>query len=264
MKRPLPRTRRSDKFEPKADVRFTDAIVSYEVPKKKFSVRDMKNIEPLTRSQESVFDHWEDDMNIMLNGFPGCGKSFLAIALALKEILSGDSPYKKLILTRTAVPTLSQGFLPGTLDEKLEVFEAPYKAICADLFRRSTAYETLKEAGIIEFTSTSYLRSMTFDDSIIVFDEWTSAAYNEVSTVITRLGHNSKIIMCGDENQCDRQNERNFVPSFDKVMRITSMMPTFRTVNFTIEDCVRSGVCKEFLVAEARYNEIVDNKRFDK
>lgn len=245
--------RRSNGRTQEVDVRFQDAIVSYETPKKKFSIHDLNYYDPLTYSQELVYDLWEDDYNIILNGFAGCGKSFCAIYLGMREILSGDSPYNKLVIIRTASPTKDSGFLPGTLEEKNQIYELPYESLFNEIFKKKNQYKYLKESGVVEFTTTSYLRGLTYDNAIIVFDEFSSATYHELATVVTRVGRDSKIVLCGDENQNDIIYSRTLESGFTKFMKIASMMSDFRTVNFTVEDCVRSGFVKSFLVAEQRY-----------
>lgn len=227
----------------------------YNRSQKTFSIHDMNNVKPLTRNQQLTFDLYADDYNLILNGFAGCGKTFLALYLALGQILDKDTPYEKLLIVRSASPTKDLGFLPGTLEEKSMVYEMPYAPIFDKLFKKKNQYKFMKEAGIVEFESTSYMRGVTLDNTIVVFDEVSSATYHEIATIITRLGENSKIVMCGDTLQNDLVYDRNLQSGYEKFIAIANMMPDFRAVHFNVEDCVRSDFVKSFLVAEQRYLE---------
>lgn len=222
---------------------------------KTFSQHDMHAIKPLTRNQELTFDLYADGYSLILNGFAGCGKTFMAIYLALNEILDKDSPYEKLMIVRTAAPTKQQGFLPGSLEEKQMIYEMPYAPIFDKIFKKKNQYKFMKEAGMVEFESTSYMRGVTLDNTIVVFDEISSATYHEISTIVTRLGENSKIIMCGDTLQNDLVYDRTLQSGYEKFMKIANMIPDFRTVHFKVDDCVRSDFVKSFLIAEQRYLE---------
>ena len=227
----------------------------YNRNQKTFSVHDMVNIQPMTRNQELVFDLYADGYSLILNGFAGCGKTFLSIYLALNDILDKDSPYEKLLIIRSASPTKEQGFLPGTLEEKQAIFEMPYAPIFDKLFKKKNQYKFMKEAGLVEFESTSYMRGVTLDNTIVVFDEVSSATYHEISTIITRLGKNSKLLFCGDTLQNDLVYNRQLQSGYEKFISIANMIPEFRTVHFKVDDCVRSDFVKSFLVAEQRYIE---------
>lgn len=223
---------------------------------KTFSQHDMKAIKPLTRNQELVFDLYADGYNLILNGFAGCGKTMVAIYLALNEILDPESPYEKLMIVREPSNSgLSQGFLPGSLEDKQQIFEMVYPPIFDKIFKKTNQYKFMKEAGIVQFESTTYMRGHTFDNTIVIFDEASSATYHSLSSVITRLGHDSKIIFCGDALQNDLIYNKNIVSGYEKFIKISNMMPDFRSVNFTVDDCVRSDFVKSFLIAEQRYME---------
>lgn len=222
---------------------------------KKFSQLDLVNVKPLTHNQTRVFDLWQQDYSLVLNGFAGCGKTFLAVYLGLTDILDKDTPYEKIVIVRACQPTKNTGFLPGTLEEKNMVYEMPYPPIFDKLFRKKNQYKFMKEAGLVEFESTSYMRGVTLDNTIVIFDEVSSATYHEISTIITRLGTNSKIILCGDTTQNDLVYERNLQSGYTKFMEISNTIPEFRSVHFTVDDCVRSDFVKSFLIAEQRYIE---------
>ena len=224
-----------------------------EFNQKKFSAMDLKNVNPMTLNQQRVFDLWADDYSMVLAGSAGSGKSFVALYLALAEVLDKVNGYEKIIIVRSAVPTRDLGFLPGTLEEKTEVYELPYAQLFDDLFKKKNQYKHLKAAGVVEFVTTANIRGLTWDNAIIVYDEFQSSTYHELATVATRLGKNSKVVYCGDLAQNDLIVKKNDVSGFTKFVGIVDRMPSFRKVYFTHDDIVRSGFVKEFIIAEENW-----------
>ena len=211
----------------------------------------LRNVEPLTENQKLTFEQYDQGKNLLLHGIAGTGKSFLSIYLSLKTILQDNSRYKKLVIVRSVVPTRDMGFLPGNNKEKAKVYEAPYLAIFSELFERGDAYEYLKSKNIVDFISTSFIRGITINDSIIVVDEIANMTLHELDSVITRVGKNCKIIFCGDFRQSDftREHERNGLTDF---MRIIERMKSFSFVDFTEQDIVRSSMVKEYIIMKDR------------
>lgn len=211
----------------------------------------LKNISPLTDNQRLVFDHFAKDKNILLHGVAGTGKSFLSLYLALNQILNGKSTYERIIIVRSVVPTRDMGFLPGNNKEKSRVYEAPYVAICSELFGRSDSYANLTSKGFLEFISTSFVRGTTFNDCIIIADEIQNMDLSELDSVITRVGKNCKVLMCGDFRQSDfrRESERAGIIKF---MSIVKAMRSFQFVDFVQEDIVRSDLVKEYIITKDR------------
>lgn len=212
---------------------------------------ELKHIQPITDNQVITFNAFDQGDNLFLHGCAGTGKTFISIYLALKEIQNGRSRRRKLIIIRTAQSSKDIGFLPGTEKQKLEVYEAPYKAICAELYHRDDAYDILKQKGIIEFHSTSYLRGTTINDAIILVDEVQNQRYVELRTVLTRTGDHSRIILCGDTKQDDLTSDRYKEASGLKdMMKVFNFMGSMTTVQFEIDDIVRSGFVRDFIIAE--------------
>lgn len=229
----------------------------YMFNQKKFTVHDMKSIQPMTLNQERVFDLWQDDYNIVLSGSAGTGKTLVATYLALKDILdlSLDKKYEKIIIIRSSVPSREMGFLKGSVEEKMEVYETPYVQIFDFIFKKSNQYKYMKEAGLVEFQSTSFLRGQTFSNAIIILDEAAGLTYHEISTVLTRVGDDSKIVIIGDVKQNDLIYKKNDVSGFAKFLEVSTMMQEVRQVTFTREDIVRSGFVKSFIIADEMWDD---------
>lgn len=211
----------------------------------------LKSIKPLTESQKETFKEYDNGKNLLLHGVAGTGKSFISLYLALEDVLSGLTPYHKVLIIRTAVPSRDQGFLPGNLKEKMKQYEDPYVSICTELFGRGDAYDVLKNKGIIDFTTTSYLRGLTFNNSIIILDEYQNGNFSELETVITRIGDNSKIIICGDFRQTDL-NKHNDMSGLKKINDILLLMESVAHVEFKIKDILRSHFVKEFIISKEK------------
>lgn len=219
----------------------------------------LKKIEPITENQEKAFAAYNAGKNIANLGVAGTGKSFIAMWLGLNDILNGGKK-KKLVIIRSAVQSRAMGFLPGNAKEKMRVYESPYVSICTKLFGRSDAYEILKKRGLIEFESTSFLRGETFENCVIVFDEMQNSSFEELQTVLTRVGENTKIMLCGDFGQNDLIYSKYDQSGLAKFMNIVKRMKEFSIVNFKIDDICRSGLVKSFYIALAKEDEYVSAK----
>lgn len=207
----------------------------------------VRNIQPKTDAQEDFLDAFAQGFNIVGVGSAGTGKSFLSLYLALKEVESGRK--QKVIIVRSAVPTREQGFLKGTLEEKEAVYELPYKDIVNDLCASGTSYESLKKHDKIQFITSSYVRGLTFDNAVIVVDEFQSMHQEELYSVLTRVGENSKVIVIGDTKQCDL-NPRREESGFNWFMKVCDKMHDhFDIIEFQPQDIVRSGFVKALIMA---------------
>ena len=213
----------------------------------------LNQIKPLTPSQEKVFDAFSKQKNLYLYGAAGTGKTFIAVYLALQEILNEQSSYDKLYIVRSLVPTREIGFLPGDHDDKAELYQIPYQNMVRYMFKMpddasfDMLYANLKAQETISFWSTSFLRGTTLDNSIVLVDESQNLNFHELDSIITRLGVNTKIIFAGDAAQTDlvKTNERNGILDF---MKIIQGMDEFEMVEFGIQDIVRSGLVKSYLI----------------
>ena len=223
--------------------------------KKPINLEHLKDIEPLTDNQEKAFEAYNQGKNLFMYGCAGTGKSFVAMYLALKEIISGNSPYEKLYIVRSLVPTREIGFLPGDHEDKSNLYQIPYKNMCKYMFKMpddpafDMLYDNLKAQNTISFWSTSFLRGTTLDNAIILVDECQNLNFHELDSIITRVGTDTKIIFCGDVKQTDliKTNEKNGILDF---MRILELMDEFSSIEFGIEDIVRSGLIKSYLLSK--------------
>lgn len=208
---------------------------------------ELRTIKPLTVNQQRTFEAYHVGHNLMLHGYAGTGKTFCALYLALEEVLTGNSTYDKIVLIRSVVPSRDMGFLPGSIKDKIAVYEEPYKEICDDLFGRGDGYNILKMKKIIEFTTTSFLRGITFNNAIVIVDETNNMILSELDTVMTRMGNNSRIIFCGDYRQTDlnKPHEKTGINTF---MNITRRINSFKHIEFEKEDIVRSGVVRDYII----------------
>lgn len=206
-------------------------------------------VEPMTMSQEVVFAAWDEGNHIVMSGSAGSGKTFLGMYLALEDVLDKGTEWEQVVICRSVVPTREIGFLPGTLEEKIEAYTGPYRQICTELFDDKEAYDKLVKNGTVEFVSTSHLRGTTFNDSIILVDEMQNLTFHELDSIITRVGRNCRIIFCGDYYQSD------FVKVGDKqgilqFMEILELMKKFTMVEFTWADIVRSDFVRDYIMTK--------------
>ena len=227
--------------------------------KKPINLDIMKTIEPLTDNQEALFKQYKLEQNIVAYGAAGTGKTFITLYNALRDVLDEKTPYEKIYLVRSLVATREIGFLPGDHEDKSSLYQIPYKNMVKYMFEMpddsafEMLYGNLKTQGTISFWSTSFIRGTTLDNAIIIVDEFQNLNFHELDSIITRVGENSKIMFCGDATQSDlvKTNERNGIVDFIRILRV---MPSMSMIEFGVEDIVRSGLCKEYLVAKMELN----------
>ena len=223
--------------------------------KKPLNTDLMRDIEPLTDNQQILFNAYAENKNLVAYGCAGTVKTFITLYNALRDVLDQNTPYEKIYIVRSLVATREIGFLPGDHEDKSYLYQIPYKDMVKYMFELPTEadfqmlYGNLKSQGTIDFLSTSFIRGTTFDKTIILVDEFQNLNYHELDSIMTRVGADSKIMFCGDATQTDlvRTNEKNGIIEFMKILRIMSSMDI---IEFGVEDIVRSGLVKEYLLAK--------------
>ena len=215
----------------------------------RLKIEHMQRVDPMSDNQSKAFHGYHKGKNLILSGSAGTGKTFIAMYLALKEMLEGNGPYKKVVIIRSIVPTRDIGFLPGDEAEKKEAYMLPYIEICNELFNDKLAFEKLQDHGQIEFLSTSFIRGTTLNNCIIILDEMQNCVFRELDTVITRVGSRAKFIMCGDyyQSDFDKKSDKDGVLNF---LKIVDSMNSFTHVEFTWADIVRSDFVRDYIVTK--------------
>ena len=219
----------------------------------------MVDINPLTDNQKKFFDAYSEGKQLVAYGCAGTGKTFIALYNALADVLNEVTPYEKVYVVRSLVATREIGFLPGDHEDKSSLYQIPYKNMVKYMFEMPTdtdfemLYGNLKAQETVSFWSTSFIRGTTFDNAILIIDEFQNLNFHELDSIITRVGENSKIIFCGDATQTDltKTNEKNGIVDFMSILR---KMPSFDLVEFGVDDIVRSGIVKEYLLAKLDSN----------
>ena len=213
-------------------------------------------IKPVGPTQEKVFEAWKSNKNLFLTGSAGTGKTFILLYLALKDVLDKGKPYEKVVLVRSLLPSRDIGFLPGTLDEKSNLYQDPYRILIRYLFEMPSEqefvqlYDKLISQGSLEFYSTSFLRGQTFDRSIIIVDEASNMIFQELDTIMTRIGQDSKICFAGDMAQSDLRKKNGEQDGYHNFQAILEEMEEFDVIEFDIGDIIRSGLVRSYLIAK--------------
>tara|TARA_B100000029_G_scaffold272664_1_gene267498 strand:- start:1874 stop:2626 length:753 start_codon:yes stop_codon:yes gene_type:complete len=212
-------------------------------------------VTPITENQKLMVKEYDSGKHLFTYGCAGTGKTFMALYLALRDVLDENSVYDKVYIVRSLVATREIGFLPGTHEDKADIYQIPYKNMVKYMFEMpddnsfEMLYENLKSQETISFWSTSFLRGTTLDNAVVIVDECQNLHFHELDTIMTRVGQDSKIIFCGDAAQSDlqRSNERTGVIDFQRILQT---MDEFSLIEFGIEDIVRSGIIKSYIIAK--------------
>ena len=247
----MPRKKKSDGEQP-----IGVGLTTRQIKRKKpINTNYLLNIEPITDNQKRVFESYKEGKHIVAYGTAGTGKTFITLYNALSEILDDKTPYERIYLVRSLVSTREIGFLPGDHEDKADIYQIPYKNMVKYMFQMPSdadfemLYGNLKAQESIKFWSTSFIRGTTLDNAIVIVDEFQNLNFHELDSIITRVGENSKIMFCGDASQTDliKTNDRNGIVDFMNILR---KMNSFDIIEFDINDIVRSGLVKEYIIAK--------------
>ena len=216
---------------------------------KRLKIDHLLTYEAITQNQKIAYDSWDDGDHLVLCGSAGTGKTFIGMYLALADVLDKSYEQDKLVIVRSVVPTREMGYLPGSIEEKVDAYTAPYRSIATELFNEKQAYDMLETQGAISFMSTSFIRGQTIDDAIILVDEMQNLTYHELDSIITRVGRNTRIIFSGDYYQSDlnKETDKNGILDF---MNIMEVMNNFTTVEFGWADIVRSDFVRDYIMTK--------------
>ena len=224
---------------------------------KEISSSNLLKIKPITESQKTVFETWKKGQNQFLFGCAGTGKTFISLYLAMQDVLNLQTKYEKVVLVRSLIPTREIGFLPGDEEDKAALYQVPYQNMVQFMFEQPNEqafkmlYDRLKSQGSLYFLSTSFLRGLTFDNTIIIVDECQNLNFHELDTITTRVGQDSKIVFCGDFFQTDliKTGDKNGLHDF---LIILEEMKDFNCTEFNIGDIVRSGFVRDYLIQKTK------------
>ena len=221
-------------------------------PLKKVRIDDLLTFQPITENQQKTYNAYKNDKHLLLHGIAGTGKTFLSLYLSLEEVLDPSTVYDDVFIVRSVVSTRDIGFLPGDEQEKVSIYEAPYRSICRELFGIKDSYDALKQQNNVKFISTSFIRGITINNAVVIVDECQNLNFHELDSIITRIGKNSKIIFCGDYTQTDltRDNDKRGIVNF---MKILKSIKEFETIEFGIDDIVRSDFLKSYIIAKYKF-----------
>lgn len=216
---------------------------------KRLKIDHLLTYESITQNQKIAYDAWDEGDHLVLCGSAGTGKTFIGMYLALADVLDKSYDQDKLVIVRSVVPTREMGYLPGSIEEKVDAYTAPYRAIATELFNEKMAYEMLETQGAVSFMSTSFIRGQTIDDAVILVDEMQNLTYHELDSIITRVGRNTRIIFSGDYYQSDLNKETDKTGILD-FMNIMEVMNNFTTVEFGWADIVRSDFVRDYIMTK--------------
>ena len=227
--------------------------------KKPLGASYLVDIEPITENQKTLFNSYKEGKHLIAYGAAGTGKTFVTLYNAIKDVLDETTPYERIYIVRSLLATREIGFLPGDYEDKSDIYQVPYKHMVKYMFQLPSdadfemLYGNLKSQDTIKFWSTSFLRGTTLDNAIVIVDEFQNLNFHELDSIITRVGENSRVCFCGDARQTDlvKTNDRNGIVDFMNILR---KMPSFDIIEFGVDDIVRSGFCREYILAKMQLN----------
>jgi phosphate starvation-inducible PhoH-like protein len=212
------------------------------LPKKKNRVL----IYPKNLNQETYLLKLQNPQNhiVFAIGPAGTGKTMLACQMAVKLFQEGE--VDKIVVTRPAVSVDEQhGFLPGTLQQKMEPWTRPIFDVFEEYYYAKEIENFVKE-GVIEISPLAYMRGRTFKKSFIIADEMQNATPSQMKMLLTRLGDGSKMVVTGDLQQADRPTSNGLL-EFLKLYDDFKNQKYVDTAHFTVEDVERHIAVKEVL-----------------
>ncbi|MBT8495211.1 MAG: PhoH family protein [Deltaproteobacteria bacterium] len=213
-----------------------------------FVPRKGRPITPKGLVQKSYVDAVRDNDVVFAVGPAGTGKTFLAIALAVRALV--DKDVKRIVLTRPAVEAGERlGFLPGTLEEKISPYLRPVYDALFDMLEFERA-RRLMEQEVIEVAPLAFMRGRTLNDSFVILDEAQNTTGEQMRMFLTRLGFGSKAVVTGDITQSDLP--RGTSSGLDQATKILSGIDGISITRFTDADVVRHPLVQDIIRAYER------------
>lgn len=235
---------------PRRSTKKNDNILVPDLDELALYSNNMQHIKPITDSQKKAYDCWAKGNNLILSGAAGSGKTFIAIYLALQELINNRK--KRLVILRSVVPTRDIGFLPGTQEEKEAAYLTPYIGVVSEIFNNNPSlFTSFIKNGTIEFLTTSYIRGITLKNAIVVVDEFQNCNFHELDSIITRIGKGSRVIFSGDYYQSDFTNRKE-KEGIGEFLKIIECLKHFKKIEFDWKDCVRSGMVRDYLMTKEK------------
>ena len=182
-------------------------------------------------------------------GKAGSGKTLLACQVALDMFFK--RMINKIIITRPTVSTEDNGFLPGSEKEKMEPWIVPIKSNMRKIYNKPLILEKMEKDETIELVSLAHFRGRTFENSVVIVDEFQNCNFHELDSIITRIGKGSRVIFSGDYYQSDFTNRKE-KEGIGEFLKIIESLKHFKKVEFTWKDCVRSGMVRDYLMTKEK------------
>lgn len=204
-----------------------------------------KVVKAKTLGQKNYVKAIEKNTIVMGVGSAGTGKTYLAVAMAVKAFKAHE--VNKIILTRPAVEAGEKlGFLPGDLQNKVDPYLRPLYDALFDMFG-ADSFAKHMEKGTIEVAPLAYMRGRTLDDSFIILDEAQNTTREQIKMFLTRLGFNSKMVITGDITQIDLPDSRK--SGLVDAMKILKNIDDISVIHFTEKDVVRHKLVQDIIKA---------------
>lgn len=198
---------------------------------------------PKNTKQQELIDAINNKSQIFVLGPAGTGKTFICASLAAKYYF--ERKIDKIIITRPNVSSSrSLGLFPGSIEEKM----APWLSPITNVLQQHLGddiYNIALKRGSIKIEPFETMRGASFENAIVILDEAQNVPFDEMKMFLTRIGENSKVILNGDIKQSDLKKDSGYMKTIQLMAKYN--MDDAAVIEFSIDDCVRSGICKQWL-----------------
>lgn len=215
------------------------------------------NIKCKTPGQKELVNSVKGKEVTICSGPAGTGKTYLACAQALKLIKAYPNKYKHIVLVKS-VTTLKDeeiGYLKGGLEDKMEPFMYSFMHNFQKILKSKKVVTELRALDIINVMPIAYMRGINLDNSIVIIDEAQNISIDNIRTILTRLGSNSKMVFLGDTLQVDKRNKKDSALEF--IIDNFGGLDEMGLIRLTTDDVVRNPLIKKI---EAKFDEVLNNK----